>query len=396
MGNSKKIGVATATIVGMNAMIGSGIFTAPASLASNVGPAGILAYLFVIPAVWLMALSIARLAQLFPEEGSFYTYARQWGGHYIGLIAIISYFIGLLVAMGLLAQMAGQSLHDLFPAFSAQTLGLVALSSLIILNMFGVVLSQLGQHILIICTTFPLIATTIICFLHANPSYLFPFAPYGYLNIFKATRIVIFGFFGFECATSLFNIVHKPHVNVPRALTYSIIIVGTIYTLFVFSLILAVPLNLFSNGKSVMLSKILATVFPNNPLLIFIISISILSAILGTVHSMIWSSSHLFLLIFKKLTHISTTIGYNIVNEKTSVLIVGLCIFSSYMILQNQDLFFNITAISIVTAYVLSMITLLTIKQEWKSGQNIKTIFGLATAFVIFAFAVEGLISSLS
>src|SRR5918996_1117742 len=85
--SSPKIGVTTATIVGMNAMIGAGIFTAPAALASSVGPAGIVLYAGVVLAVWCMALSLARLASLYPEEGSFYVYAKQWGGHWIGLLA---------------------------------------------------------------------------------------------------------------------------------------------------------------------------------------------------------------------------------------------------------------------------------------------------------------------
>ncbi len=70
---TQKIGLAVATIVGMNAMIGAGIFAVPAALASHVGPAGIITYAFVILAVWFMGSSIARLAQLFPQEGSFYT-----------------------------------------------------------------------------------------------------------------------------------------------------------------------------------------------------------------------------------------------------------------------------------------------------------------------------------
>ena len=122
-----KISLLTATIVGMNAMIGAGIFAVPAALASNVGPAGILTFAFVIVAVWLMGSSIARLAQLFPQEGSFYIYAKQWGGHLVGLIAAGAYLIGLLIAMGLLAQVAGGYLHDYFPVFSAFSWGVTIL-----------------------------------------------------------------------------------------------------------------------------------------------------------------------------------------------------------------------------------------------------------------------------
>src|SRR5262245_2205421 len=101
-----KIGLMTATIIGMNAMIGSGIFTAPAAIASYVGPAGIVAYIFVVLSVWCMALSLARLAALYPQDGAFYTYTRQWGGHAMGLLAGGFYIFGLIVAMGLLCQVA--------------------------------------------------------------------------------------------------------------------------------------------------------------------------------------------------------------------------------------------------------------------------------------------------
>jgi len=393
----KKIGVATATIIGMNAMIGSGIFTAPATMAAYVGPAGILAYVFVVIAVWFMAQSLARLAFLYPEEGSFYVYVKQWGGHTFGLIASTAYFIGLLIAMGLLSQMAGEYLHAYFPSISSYTLGLAALAILVFLNMFGVVLSTLGQHILIICTLFPLIATTIMCLTKMNVSYLTPFAPYGFAHVLKATRIVIFGFFGFECAASLFNIVHTPEKNVPRALTYSILIVGAIYTLFVGSIILSTPLALFTDPR-IPLSHILKSVFPNHPWLIASIHFAILSAIIGTIHSMIWSSSHLFTLLIKKVKNqcAQKLVASHFFDSKISVALVGAAICTSYVSLKNTNLFFCLTAIFIVFAYIASMITLLTMRSEWQSGRNIICILGIITASMIFIFAVQGFIQEVA
>lgn len=392
-----KIGVTTATIIGMNAMIGSGIFTAPAAMAAYVGPAGILAYVFVVIAVWFIAQSLARLAQLFPEEGSFYVYAKQWGGHTMGLIASGAYFTGLLIAMGLLAQMAGQYLVHFFPILSPYALGLIALAILVVLNMFGAVLSSLGQHILIVCTLFPLIAITILCFTQCNLSYLTPFAPYGFENVLKATRIVIFGFFGFECASSLFNIVHEPSKNVPRALTYSILIVGIIYTLFIASIILSTPLNLFTDAR-VPVSETLAIIFPHHPWMLNIIHFAILSAIIGTIHSMIWTSSNLLTLIFKRFKSktIQKLITDNIINTKTCVLFVGAAITLSYVSLRSLNLFFSLTALCIIFAFISSMITLLLIPSEWKSGRNGITLLGISTALLIFIFAAQGLITELN
>ena len=391
-----KIGVATATIIGMNAMIGSGIFTAPAAMAAYVGPAGILAYIFVVIAVLFIAQSLARLAQLFPEEGSFYVYTKQWGGHTMGLIASSAYFIGLLIAMGLLSQMAGLYLVHFFPMLSPYALGLIALAVLVILNMFGAVLSSLGQHILIVCTLFPLVAITIMCLTKFNFAYLTPFAPYGFENVLKATRIVIFGFFGFECASSLFNIVHEPAKNVPRALTYSILIVGTIYTLFIASIILSTPLNLFTDAR-IPVSETLSIIFPEHPWMINIIHFAILSAIIGTIHSMIWSSSNLLTLILKRVKSktVSNLLANNIINNKTAVLLVGACISISYISLKSLNLFFSLTAIFIVFAYITSMIALLMIPSEWKSGRNIITILGIGTALLIFTFATQGFLVEL-
>lgn len=391
--NSTKIGVTTATIIGLNAMIGSGIFSAPATMAAQAGPACIIAYGLVAVCVWFIALSLARLTQLYPEEGSFYVYAKQWAGHTVGMLTIGAYFVGLLIAMGLLSQMAGQYLQSFFPSLSAYTLGLIALAALVALNMFGVVLSQLGQHILIVCTVFPLIAITLLCLTKANLANLTPFAPYGLTSVLKATRVVIFGFFGFECASSLFNIVQNPEKNVPRALTYSIIIIGIIYTLFVSSLILSTPLSLFADPFTP-LSDTLILIFPNKSWLLGVIHFAILSAIIGTIHSMIWASSNLLTLIAQRFESksIQNLVRRGMFSARMSVLLVGLCICISYVTLKNPNLFFSLTSLFIVSAFILSMITLLTLPNEWKNGNNWKTIVGIATASIILIVAAEGIV----
>ena len=197
----------------------------------------------------------------------------------------------------------------------------------------------------------------------------------------------MFGFFGFECASSLFAVVKDPQKNVPKALTISIGIVGIIYLLFVTSIVLSTPLSAFAPG--ILLPDILRTIFPTNTWIITAIHISMLSAILGTIHSMIWSSSALMVSLFKQL------LGGGL-PARLAVLIVGFCIFLSFTFLKNIGLFFALTAMFVVTAYALSIITLLTIKEEWKGGKNLITIGGLIMAGVIFYFSYELLVQSLS
>ena len=396
MSSHDKIGVATATIVGMNAMIGSGIFGIPAALASDVGPAGIITIVFVAIIVWCLALSLSQVAKIFPMEGSFYNYAKQFGGHTLGVLANSAYFIGLLIAMGLLTKMSGVYWQHHFPQYSQFTLSTITLGCLIILNIFGVKLSELGQMILICTTVSPLILISIMCLTQANLTNLVPFAPFGTVSVFQASKIAIFSFFGFESAASLFGIVKDPEKNVPKALSYSLLIVALIYILFTASIILAIPSNMLTNPL-IRLTDVLAQLFPNNNWIINAINLSILSAILGTIHSMIWGSSQLLISFAKvlKTNFAKKLIDRNILNSKTSVLFVGICILTTFILIQNADLFFNLTAIFLIFAYSTSIFTLLSIKNKSSFTQRLITILGLVAAALIFIFALQGLFTEI-
>ena len=390
-----KIGLFTATIIGMNAMIGAGIFTIPSALTANIGPIGLCSFLLVAAGVWCLAQSFARVAQLFPQEGSFYTYASQSGGHMVGMIAAGCYLIGLLIAMGLLTHAAGSYLHQTFPTIADTHLALIALVFLVLLNMNGVSLSSAGQNILIACTVFPLIATTILCLTKANIANLHPFAPYGIAPMFSQMHIVLFSFFGFESAASLFNVIERPAKNLPKAIAYSVLAVALIYLSFIASLLLAIPADVFATYEGSSLTAILAGLFPTSPWLIIAIHLSCLSAILGTLHSMIWGAGALLFSFTKKMQNlpVQLLIAGNIINQKTSVIIVGLGIFASFSLLTNNS-FFNLTALFLLVAFLLSLMPLFSMKKEWESGQNYITIAGIITAGAIGFFALKDIFSS--
>lgn len=392
-GSLKKIGVTTATIVGMNAIIGAGIFSMTCSLASGVGPAGILSYLFAFFTVWFIAQSVARAAYLWPQEGSFYTYARQWGGHTVGLLAASAYIFGFLIAMALLCKIAGVYLHSVFPVYSATDLGLMTLLILIGLNVMGMALSQIGQYILIVFTVFSLLATTALCLTKIDLNNLIPFMPCGPWSILQGTRVAIFGLFGFECVTSLVNIVENPEKNVPKALQYSLLLVGIIYLLFISSIILSVPLSVFTQNENVTIAQALQTLFPDNNFILHLITFSILSAIIGTIHSMIWAGSEL-VVSFTKIIKTQCP-AMPVLNQKIAVLFCGLVMLLCFMTVTNIDLFFTLTAIGLIFSFMTTMIALLFQPSEWKSGQNIKTILGLITATIIFGISIQKLVEGM-
>lgn len=399
---SQKISLSTATIISMNAMIGASIFSIPVALAIKTGPAGIITILLVALGVWFMAGAFARLAKVFPKNGSFYTYAQSWGGHTTGVIASYAYLTGLMIALGLLVRLASYALQYYYPDYSVLTLGLIILTLILFLNSCGVKISAIGQYILIVLTIFPLLATIFLCLTKLNFSYLTPFAPFGWLNVLTASQIVIFSFFGFESITSLFGIVENPEQNVPKATAYSVSLVALIYLLFIGSIILAVPLNLFTSA-SVPLATILLQIFPTATWLIQMISLSIIVSIVGTIHAMIWSSSNLLISLTNNLeSNFAKQLCKNkYFNHRAAVLLIGILILVTFLTLNNINMFFNLTALFIVFAYGLSIIALLKIKTEHNSNSLnfnnlIKTYLGLGTVLVIIIFATAGLITEIA
>lgn len=391
--SSPKISLTTASIVGMNAMIGAGIFAVPAALGAYVGPAGLITYVFVILAVLCMGLSMAQLSWVFPQEGSFYVYASSWAGHYGGMIAASSYIIGLTVAMGLLLQSAGINLYTLMPVATPVVWSIFILSIIFLSQCKGIKITATGQYILLALTLLPIVLTILLCLATGSFTNYFPFMPKGAMPIISAMKAVIFGFFGFECASSLFNIVENPKRNVPRALIISILLVGLLYTSFVAAIIYAIPLEAFNNPQTP-IAEILATILPGHTWLATLIQISIVSAIIGTLHSMIWSSSVL-LRSFLQHMHIKSlqqALKKNTINQNTTLFVICVSILCSNLFIHSLDIFFSLTAISIIFAFMCSMVALLVHPATKKNlGTVLITLLGLVTASIIVYYAAYDL-----
>lgn len=382
-----KIGAITATIISMNAMIGAGIFTTPAKLATSVGPAGIITFIFVIIAVLFMALSVARVAQYYPEEGSFYAYAKQWGGHTIGVIAAISYIAGIVIALGLLTKVTVNYLSA-YTDINPNLLGLLLVSSIVILNLIGVKFMQIGQIFLLSCTLFALIATIIFGFSHANLNNFVPFMPYGAASLVYAIPTIIFGFFGFEAAASLFAIVKNPQRNVPRALTLSVLIVGTMYLAFILAIMLSIPSAVFTD-PNMTISQALIKAYPNYKWLAYAIGGAILTALLGVLQSLMYSIS---VLTFSFLKFLHSIYAQSFLKSpyalKAVIIAIGAITLFNFFTIKNINIFFDFTALFAVSAYTLSMLTLLIKKHDKTIVQKGITIAGLITAGIIFLSAL--------
>src|SRR6478672_6425539 len=97
--------MATALVVGN--MVGSGIFTLPALLAGEAGPASIVALAFTGLGAMLLALVFANLGRAHPRTGGPYYFARRAFGDFVGFQTAWAYWIAAWVGNAAFAGYLG-------------------------------------------------------------------------------------------------------------------------------------------------------------------------------------------------------------------------------------------------------------------------------------------------
>ena len=240
-----------------------------------------------------------------------------------------------------------------------------------------------GQIVLIALTILPLVIITILCFTKAKISNLSPFLPYGPNSILRATKVVIFGFFGFEAVTALHALVDKPERVVPRAITWSIIAVSAIYITFVASTFLGIPRALVLKGGS--LSDFLYALFPEYSWLITFIICAIIITIMGTIHALLWSLGSLV----HSLSGLSALPFKITTNQAVIGLTVAVAVMSVFF--KSIDLFFNGAALCIIIPLASAIWPLAanlmpsTAKERWIARA------GIASAVIMCLYALEGI-----
>lgn len=385
---SHKLSLTMAIIIGINSIVGASIFLAPAALQTTAGPAALITYGLISIAALFMGLALARVAQLYPEKGLFYSYAKLWGGHTWGVLAMASYCTGLVVALGLLARVTGSYLALYIP-LEPLYLSLSLITAIVAANFAGALIAKRGQIILMILTYIPLLIITLLCFLKADLSNLTPFVPYGWMSIFKAIPLVIFGFFGIEAIPSLFTEIEHPEKNVPKAVTLTIMLVGITYMIFAIAIFIGLPRTLFIDA-STSLSTVLLTLYPTYTWLINLIEWAIIITITGTLHAMTWSLSTLIVNTSNFMLKKEKT-----VSQKTALISIGISVALCCIIFKNISLMFDLTALGIVFSYATAILPLLLLPKGRSFSQSALALLGLLTAALIFICGLLGIFTKI-
>jgi APA family basic amino acid/polyamine antiporter len=237
------------TLLGVGAIIGTGIFVLTGTAAANqAGPAITMSYLAAGLACAFAALCYAEFASMVPIAGSAYTYAYASLGEIfawlIGWDLILEYAVGsMTVAIGWSGYM-----QKLLSGFGLQlpvwmSAGPSALTPGAIINLPAALIVLLIMVLLVIgvresarfnAAMVAVKGVAILFFMAAGIRYVepanwTPFAPYGWSGIMAAAAVVFFAYIGFDAVSTTAEEAKNPRRDLPIGIIASLIVCTLLY-----------------------------------------------------------------------------------------------------------------------------------------------------------------------
>ncbi|TKX58280.1 amino acid permease [Halorubrum sp. SS7] len=260
-----ELGLLDATMIGMGAMIGAGIFVLTGLAAEIAGPAAILVFVFNGIVTAFTGLSYAELAASIPKSGGGYAFVREtfddlpsflmgwmlWFAYMIagGLYALgfapnfleLLHVYGVTAAPGQVGAIAVPLLPVSIPA--AVGLALVAVALLVTVNALSTAASGSAETLFTAVKVAILVVFVAFGFLSAGgggeTSFTFqqfdPLFPAGNsaFSILPAMGLTFIAFEGYDLITTVTEEVENPRENIPRAIFYSLGATVIVYALVV-------------------------------------------------------------------------------------------------------------------------------------------------------------------
>jgi amino acid transporter len=229
----RKLGVFTLAALGVNTIIGSGIFRLPSELARDLGPASILAHalgaLLLVP----VALSYAEAGGMLEGDGGAYLYARATMGRHASFVVGWSMWLATLLTIAAAAVAVPGQIAELVPALASPPAGvataLVVVIGLGVANAVDVRAGSLTSNALVLLKIVPLVLLAAVGALSVRGATLTPFAPHGLGRMGPALLPVMFALSGFESCATPAGLAKDAARDVPRAVVGSILGAALLY-----------------------------------------------------------------------------------------------------------------------------------------------------------------------
>lgn len=247
---SREMGLLSATMIGVGAMIGAGIFVLTGIAAGTAGPGLLLVFFLNGIVTMFTALAYAELGSAIPEAGGGYLWVKHalpsingflsgWMSWFAHAVAGSLYALGFGAYFGLLLESYSISIFTLSGAGLSKLLAVIIALIFIYINYMGA--SETGSVANIVgFTKIAILGVFIVSGIYTiyySPDWFSnfnPFLPNGFGGVFMAMGLTFIAFEGYEVIAQTAEEVKNPKKNIPRAIFLSLLIVIPIYLLVAF------------------------------------------------------------------------------------------------------------------------------------------------------------------
>jgi APA family basic amino acid/polyamine antiporter len=246
---SRSMSLYSVIMLGVGNVIGTGIFFVLAITVPHAGPSVLISFVIVGVIAGITALCYTEIASTIPVAGSAYSYAMAAVGEFpaylIGWCLILEYGVGgAATAVGwaeYFNELLQQVFHWQIPAalssgpFADGEHGIINLPAVILVAACSVLLLRGAQEsarinaILVTVKLGVLGMFVVVALTGFNSVHFHPFAPHGFSGIAAALPAIFFTFIGLDVLSTAGEEVKDPQRTIPRAIGWSLVVIGGIY-----------------------------------------------------------------------------------------------------------------------------------------------------------------------
>ncbi len=247
-GLHRSLGAWQLTLLGVGAIIGTGIFVLTAEAAQKAGPGMMISFVIAGFVCGVAALCYAELSSMVPVSGSAYTYSYAVMGEFIawlvGWALMLEYAVAAsAVAVGWSGYFVGLLQHSLGVTLPVELTagpfagGLINLPAVIICLLVSVLLvigtreSAVFNACLVAVKITALTAFVLLALPVLNVDHFQPFLPQGGTGVVAAAASIFFAYVGFDAVSTAAEETKDPQRNVPIGLIGSLAICTVFYLL---------------------------------------------------------------------------------------------------------------------------------------------------------------------
>lgn len=224
MSDKNKLGLLSICLLGINAIVGSGIFLLPGKIAKEAGMWSIGVLLFDAFLVLLIALCFAEAGGLFKKNGGPYVYAKEAFGEFVGFEVGFMKWAIMLIAWAAMAVAFYTALSTEFPILKTpeykNMISVALIAILTIMNLLGVRISKILNNIVTLAKLLPLIFFVLVGVFYVKGSNFSPMEavpPITFMSFGTAALIAFYAFTGFESIAVAAEDMENAERNVPLA-----------------------------------------------------------------------------------------------------------------------------------------------------------------------------------